>query len=532
MAGDIEMNPGPAASSKHQKNFSNIKCTVLNARSLLSWHKTDDGTTSNLERFQELIYANDTDIVCVNETWLHSGILNSELLHSGYSIYRKDRDTRRAGGVLLAVKTDSFKTMKQYMSAVGTVDIEIVSAELTTISDQKILFCSCYRPPDADQGWVDSFTVFLDQVCDQFNNIVISGDFNLPHIPWESPDSATGANELAFIDNLNDHYLTQLNNKATRGNNVLDLILTTVPDQISITEILSPDTAAVFTDHSIINYEFHAFIKSQTKSHRSVYNYRNGDFKGLRKALLEANLSSTIDHDDINTDWLAWKETFLVTVSKYIPTKRLKGRNPVPWINGAILNLIKKKDTVRKKLKRYPMNNLLKQRFSSLRAQVKHMIRNSREEFFGSLEADLHNNPKRFWSISKTKSKSRSIPDRITMERIISTNDQVTHDEALRCPADTPLDIANLFNTYFASVYSRGEPTVTSNSVVPEPTTCQLTLETGEVQNVLESLDVTKATGPDGIPAKLLKETASLIAPSLCKLFNKSLDTGVFPQEW
>ena len=50
-------------------------------------------------------------------------------------------------------------------------------------------------------------------------------------------------------------------------------------------------------------------------------------------------------------------------------------------------------------------------------------------------------------------------------------------------------------------------------------------------QSVLEALNVTKATGPDKIPAKLLKETASVIAPSLCKLLNKSLSTGSFPAE-
>ena len=49
---------------------------------------------------------------------------------------------------------------------------------------------------------------------------------------------------------------------------------------------------------------------------------------------------------------------------------------------------------------------------------------------------------------------------------------------------------------------------------------------------MLETLDVTKATGPDKIPAKLLRETASVTALSLCKLFNKSLSTGSFPQNW
>ena len=60
----------------------------------------------------------------------------------------------------------------------------------------------------------------------------------------------------------------------------------------------------------------------------------------------------------------------------------------------------------------------------------------------------------------------------------------------------------------------------------------ELTLTVSEVQFVLEALDVTKATGPDKIPAKLHKETASVIAPSLCKLFGKSLSTDSFPQNW
>ena len=48
----------------------------------------------------------------------------------------------------------------------------------------------------------------------------------------------------------------------------------------------------------------------------------------------------------------------------------------------------------------------------------------------------------------------------------------------------------------------------------------------------LKALEVGKATGPDEIPAKLLKETASVIAPSLCKIFNKSLQLGSLPSDW
>jgi hypothetical protein len=53
-----------------------------------------------------------------------------------------------------------------------------------------------------------------------------------------------------------------------------------------------------------------------------------------------------------------------------------------------------------------------------------------------------------------------------------------------------------------------------------------------DVANVLRTLDNDKAHSPDGIPARLLTETASQIAPSLCQLFNKSLRIVVVPFDW
>ncbi|CAB3995716.1 Hypothetical predicted protein [Paramuricea clavata] len=63
-------------------------------------------------------------------------------------------------------------------------------------------------------------------------------------------------------------------------------------------------------------------------------------------------------------------------------------------------------------------------------------------------------------------------------------------------------------------------------------TISDLTLTEGEVRYVLRNLDEEKATGPDKIPAVLLKNCAASIAPSLCELFNKSLSSGQLPSEW
>ena len=84
---------------------------------------------------------------------------------------------------------------------------------------------------------------------------------------------------------------------------------------------------------------------------------------------------------DLENCWHTWKDLFLPAVEDNIATKRFRGRNPVPWLTSAVINLIKKKETVRRKLKLHP-SELLKVKFQTLRSQVKRMIRESRNEFF------------------------------------------------------------------------------------------------------------------------------------------------------
>ena len=52
------------------------------------------------------------------------------------------------------------------------------------------------------------------------------------------------------------------------------------------------------------------------------------------------------------------------------------------------------------------------------------------------------------------------------------------------------------------------------------------------MEQVQCSRDVTKATGPDGIFARMLKETANTISTSVAALFNWLLHTGCVPVDW
>ena len=167
----------------------------------------------------------------------------------------------------------------------------------------------------------------------------------------------------------------------------------------------------------------------------------------------------------------------------------------------------------------------LKAKFQTLRSQVKRAFLESRDEFFETANIEFKINPKRLWSVLKTRSKSRNIPQIVSM----ATGN-------LRLTADSPEEIADMFNNYFTSVFSAPDEDKEDNGIGKFPdaesTFSNIVLHVGEVEAVLKSLDPNKATGPDEIPARILKGTATTIAPSLCKLFNRSLGEGYIPCEW
>ena len=197
LSGDVELNPGPRNTTNQIScDKRPVKCLLLNARSLMSSVKTNNGkTVSNLERFQNLVYCEDIDIVFVNETWLSKSVYNTEILHAGYTLIRNDREGR-GGGVLLGIKTGLFKSVREIKH---NYNLEIALVELTTMSDMNVLVGSCYRLPNVDKTWIENFDNLLNDVCTRHSKIVLAGDFNFPRACWNSNENSTGINEKSFL---------------------------------------------------------------------------------------------------------------------------------------------------------------------------------------------------------------------------------------------------------------------------------------------------------------------------------------------
>ena len=64
------------------------------------------------------------------------------------------------------------------------------------------------------------------------------------------------------------------------------------------------------------------------------------------------------------------------------------------------------------------------------------------------------------------------------------------------------------------------------------PPICNIQVKSNGVQKLLSNIKANKATGPDNIPCRILKEAAPELAPILTDIFQHSLRDGVLPDTW
>ena len=60
----------------------------------------------------------------------------------------------------------------------------------------------------------------------------------------------------------------------------------------------------------------------------------------------------------------------------------------------------------------------------------------------------------------------------------------------------------------------------------------EITVDPNGVLKLLNNLKIHKASGPDGLSARVLKEYSSEIAPILALIYNESLVQGTVPDDW
>ena len=186
---------------------------------------------------------------------LNSSICDAEYFNSQYTIYRSDRPSESAGGVIVAINSDFVSTR---VESLETESSEAIWVKINITGCKTLYVGGCYRAHVSDEVSIEDLDTVLRKIASRTNNIVLAGgDFNFPGWDWKKkclkPKTPYPRLHYKFGEILDDNGITQIVEEPTRLDNTLDLILTNRPNQINRTQVIPgiSDHEAVFTEFNV-----------------------------------------------------------------------------------------------------------------------------------------------------------------------------------------------------------------------------------------------------------------------------------------
>ena len=270
-------------------------------------------------------------------------------------------------------------------------------------------------------------------------------------------------------------------------------------------------------------------IPSESKGNNNVriryFNKFNGDcFRKDIQAQLWDDILKTENPNDI---WIKWKSMFLNVCDKHAPvrTRRIR-KSKSPWISAHLKDLMHHRDRLKiKAIKSKDSRDWSV--FKKTRNRVNTEIRNAKKTYYNNTFDKYSSNPRKIWQTIN------EVTSRVNNKSVFNEIDDGSRI------LNNPTEVAEEFNQYFAEI----GPELAKN--IQNVNTCyknylsntekQFSLKEtncSTVSSLLSRLCRSKATGLDSISAKLLRESPDLISESLAYLFNQSIKTGIFPDEW
>ncbi|XP_053383306.1 uncharacterized protein LOC128549774 [Mercenaria mercenaria] len=260
--------------SKQQRQDIPLKVALLNCQSIV-------GKKTSL---YNMCTSTGSEIIIGTESWLNSSHLSTEIFPENYTVYRRDRNRGRGGGVFILVEK---KSQQEHTSgSEGT-------------------------------------------------------DFNLGDIDWENNSGNPSASKPVLcnqlLENTENHCLEQQATEPTRvtehSYNILDLFFPNNSSLINTTEVIPG-----ISDHEAVYVEASLRPHKTPPLKRKVFTYNKANYEGFREELCELHEDlSNIPNASVDVLWTKFKKKLTSLMNKYIPTKILKeGFKRKPWIDRKV----------------------------------------------------------------------------------------------------------------------------------------------------------------------------------------------------
>ena len=493
--------------------------------------------------------------IALTETWLRDH-LDAEVNIEGYKIFRQDRVRSRlnrkgrdGGGTACYLKDDI---------AAGTDTIinfsnEVIEVLGLHVKLKNLVLIIVYRQPDNRVGGHRSTHVHFKEALDKLHDVIMQlpkptpdiimcGDFNLPHALWPVGTIKAGAStdEQVMIKDLvvfkNEFYLAQEIMKPTHNKgNILDLLFTNNCELLHSYEC----NESLFSDHYLIdgkiNYKSTVCVKEKNTDIPNKISTTNFDQLNF--------FSEKIDWKKMNEELqrFDWRGEFrglppeemlagflyncFSVCEKYIPQKRKTFKSApskIPRDRKMLMRNRKRK-----------LNTITKVQSSSRKAKLLDEVRTIEKSLKSSYEIDqAENEHKAILAISRNSKYFYSYAKKFSR---IKTAIGPLLDSARKLVV-CPSKMAEILRRQYDAVFSDPiEPMMLSTDIfdktdnIENPVLLDISFEPADIEDAIDELSPNSAAGPDQFPAMLLKQCKKTLSKPLYLIWKKSLKTGEIP---
>lgn len=489
---------------------------------------------SKLIKIRAAVLSCNYDVIVLIETWLHDGISDAEILPSSeWFLIRRDRHAsstnsplsrpKKGGGVLIAVRRSIITTKIDSSDFPG----EHVWAEIR-LPQKRIVVGAAYVPPD---GTVSDYNSIVDaaksisQTLQAADDIFIFGDFNLSALQWVHDDDnpvilhpvlVHRESEKALIDGFQSLHMFQVCEVKTV--NQLDLVFCNVAADLNIQPAQHPLDHDSHHHKSIeLVYFLHTYAtQNEPEEDAFYYDFNAANYVQINNELRNINWSQTLSADDPNAAATTLQSILEDIIAKHVPRKRKKKRRSCPWMNDLLANLRNRRNRAHRSFTRSPTPINLA-RFTKLRDDFAEAYASECTSYYNLQGKKLKNDPRSFWRFINAHRKNSGLPKTMKLGS--------SHSYDAKSSAE-------LLRQHFQSCYLTGDPPVNEFNLPKLVELSEISISQEDVLKNLQSLDLNKGPGPDGIPTKFLRETAETLCAPLHAIFTLSLTSGIFPTLW
>src|SRR5277367_4148457 len=373
------------------------------------------------------------DMIIITECWLKEDEIQFYSLPN-YNCSHALRESDKAGGVMIYTRNNL--NAQETVGSIG--DSEMVEISLI---DYKITICAIYRRHNGDIG---NFLTNLENYFENSKNNdyhILLGDINI-----DLKKKNLIVSEYNYIiESADFKHVISDGTRKNAGNNsesCLDHIVVRENNSRCSIELEFCDYHKL-SDHKaqIIRVDF----KNMNLSHMRMIDDINRKIHSSQLDIINNNINvSMVDNSSLpvincglnNNEDVDCCLSYLMkniesnTNNNYDlhnnKTNQAKSKKDKPWINPSILQKIKKRNSLYKKLKKQPFNNNLKKDYTKIRDKIHTLIKKEKFNYYNYLIRD-NTDKRNLWStLDNIIHRKNKQANRIPILKILYNNQLIT----------------------------------------------------------------------------------------------------------